>query len=1045
MKFYRFKDLNITSSRKPSSTHLFIETSDGDLYLVDSVDNTKIYKSTDKGDNWSEIEDRTYTIQGIWYDRTNERLYCHSTTNSNANHQMFYITLSNDVITEMGTLVTVAWQFQVARDIFPIGSDWYITAVNEVGPDHMVQVYKWTDPNWVLDAQAEPRVDNPHAYRSYFVTVVGTDAYFLTKETNLGDQVHLMKFDSTVPSLTTLFSSDDYRGARTSQYALVYDDSNIIQFVLQKQGDSLYYLMAWNISDSSITEGGVFDVSLMLDRNNSGTVPNEFEKVFGISNEITYEIKARRGGIVQLQDLSAQLSGNIVAITDSFLLAVNDGTWDVYEFTDVSSEIDEIEYDYGIIGIPQSGKFIVHPDFQANWNKGDSIKIYDQFDALEFWGIIKDKNRDDRGFYVFDIDSFGNEVYRVQYDKDYSADDLDTKQKDIIDNKCDFCYRSSSIVGTTTTFDYKYKRAIAYLFYLGRFLERQIPYIEPDGKVWTKAYDGLAKNAMIYPGTWNFKDDTVGSAPSGWTDFSGASCTATIISSLGGHRKVLELSDNNAAANAFIEINLIQGLDSTWEFYFAKKSIAANTDLRVYIREGGTILLTFRFQDNDMDYYDGAWKSIKDGFIVANTFYHIKVVLNDSANTYDVYIEGILEGNDLAYWNNSTSGSNGISLFTDSTHTGYIGYYDAIGLSTDPTYTVGDNSVGWELSNHWQNAHFIDIPDIRDIQPGYFEGNTGITRATVRYKDNTLSTKPTIPGSGKTEEEQLKGILPLEEFDDPKIEASTEADQLATNLHAIFSLDTVYLTLFVEGQGFFLPGRTLEIQSSDQIIVTKNDYVILQYTRDPKNDRYYNIILSDNIVLTSEFKTLNDTSPKQLRTALVQSFENQADVTINVTNIAINVTNIATNVTDIDALNSTINQILMSGKDGFVKTTGYGAVYIVLFSDVNAGILSTFYVGYGGSFKLSIIHSGTDNNFGKTAGGVLYINYDVDGGLETWDIGAQDFNLPLEDTRYLKIEQFGTAFTVANNSKVGVLWKKDNNAGGALGTFIIYGMFLTRQ
>ncbi|KKK50305.1 hypothetical protein LCGC14_3126360, partial [marine sediment metagenome] len=224
-----------------------------------------------------------------------------------------------------------------------------------------------------------------------------------------------------------------------------------------------------------------------------------------------------------------------------------------------------------------------------------------------------------------------------------------------------------------------------------------------------------------------------------------------------------------------------------------------------------------------------------------------------------------------------------------------------------------------------------------------------------------------------------------------------------------------------------------------------NDYVILQYTRDPKNDRYYNIILSDNIVLTSEFKTLNDTSPKQLRTALVQSFENQADVTINVTNIAINVTNIATNVTDIDALNSTINQILMSGKDGFVKTTGYGAVYIVLFSDVNAGILSTFYVGYGGSFKLSIIHSGTDNNFGKTAGGVLYINYDVDGGLETWDIGAQDFNLPLEDTRYLKIEQFGTAFTVANNSKVGVLWAKDDNAGGSAGTMYIYNIILMRQ
>ncbi len=148
---------------------------------------------------------------------------------------------------------------------------------------------------------------------------------------------------------------------------------------------------------------------------------------------------------------------------------------------------------------------------------------------------------------------------------------------------------------------------------------------------------------------------------------------------------------------------------------------------------------------------------------------------------------------------------------------------------------------------------------------------------------------------------------------------------------------------------------------------------------------------------------------------------------------------------DIATLNSTIYQILMTGIDGFVKLNVYGAAYTVLFSDVNAAVLSTFFVGDGGSFKVSIIHSGTANNFGKTAGGVIDISYDVDGGLETWNIGTQDFNLPLEDIRYLKIVQFGTAFTVANNSKVGVSWAKDDNAGGAAGTFRIYGMFLTRQ
>ena len=147
---------------------------------------------------------------------------------------------------------------------------------------------------------------------------------------------------------------------------------------------------------------------------------------------------------------------------------------------------------------------------------------------------------------------------------------------------------------------------------------------------------------------------------------------------------------------------------------------------------------------------------------------------------------------------------------------------------------------------------------------------------------------------------------------------------------------------------------------------------------------------------------------------------------------------------DIITLNSVINQILMSGSAGFVISRFYGAAYQVPLSDVNAVVISTFYVGNGGSFKVSIIHSGNINNFGKTAGGVISISYDVGGGLETWNI-VQDFNLPLEDARILKIDQFGTAFTVVDNSKVGVFWTKDDNAGGAIGNFNIYGMFLTRQ
>ncbi|KKK46823.1 hypothetical protein LCGC14_3161400 [marine sediment metagenome] len=54
-ELYRFKALGITSARKPVHTHLFIEISNGNIYIVDSVDSTKIYKSTDKGENWKYV------------------------------------------------------------------------------------------------------------------------------------------------------------------------------------------------------------------------------------------------------------------------------------------------------------------------------------------------------------------------------------------------------------------------------------------------------------------------------------------------------------------------------------------------------------------------------------------------------------------------------------------------------------------------------------------------------------------------------------------------------------------------------------------------------------------------------------------------------------------------------------------------------------------------------------------------------------------------------------------------------------------------------
>ena len=139
-----------------------------------------------------------------------------------------------------------------------------------------------------------------------------------------------------------------------------------------------------------------------------------------------------------------------------------------------------------------------------------------------------------------------------------------------------------------------------------------------------------------------------------------------------------------------------------------------------------------------------------------------------------------------------------------------------------------------------------------------------------------------------------------------------------------------------------------------------------------------------------------------------------------------------------------INPIDMVGGAGFVISGGFGVFWSVAFSDVDALIYVTFFVRQGGDFKLQMTHSGGANNFGNTAGANLFISYDVDGGLQTWNTNRA-WNIPLEDDRILQITTEGTAITLANNSHLGIYWEKNDNAGGAGADMRIFSIVLVRQ
>jgi len=155
------------------------------------------------------------------------------------------------------------------------------------------------------------------------------------------------------------------------------------------------------------------------------------------------------------------------------------------------------------------------------------------------------------------------------------------------------------------------------------------------------------------------------------------------------------LSDQGVGrAQARVEIT--QGLNTIIELWFTKDSIAANTVFTFYVYEDATLLCRLRWEDNDLDYVDGGLVSIKDNFLIANTLSHFKVILDDTANTFDCYIDGVLEDSNLPYENNSTSGVNEIIVETDNADTGYKGFIDALGISTDTDYDEGDNLQDWD-------------------------------------------------------------------------------------------------------------------------------------------------------------------------------------------------------------------------------------------------------------------------------------------------------------------------------------------------------------
>ncbi len=223
-----------------------------------------------------------------------------------------------------------------------------------------------------------------------------------------------------------------------------------------------------------------------------------------------------------------------------------------------------------------------------------------------------------------------------------------------------------------------------------------IDIITPEAKTYNKAMDGY------YPATYGFENETTGELPSiPYSNTDGG--TVKVIEEISGHKKVLELSDNNNSAGVSFN-NIFSSPNGTIDFWFRTN----DTSKDIWITFGGdsgTPLYAFIriLIENDIWRYTADTTKIDIPNVSPpqnNTWHRITIHfrclgapayknLND--NTWKCLIDGIDSGELLPRGddeNNMTS----ISFRTLDAFEDYSIFIDAIGYSWDPGYNIGDNA-----------------------------------------------------------------------------------------------------------------------------------------------------------------------------------------------------------------------------------------------------------------------------------------------------------------------------------------------------------------
>ncbi|MFX1281399.1 MAG: PKD domain-containing protein, partial [Promethearchaeota archaeon] len=203
-----------------------------------------------------------------------------------------------------------------------------------------------------------------------------------------------------------------------------------------------------------------------------------------------------------------------------------------------------------------------------------------------------------------------------------------------------------------------------------------------------------------YPATYSFENDFLPNEPDSFEEIGTVGGTVNVINVLDGHKKILQLFDNNSLlAKAYVIKELSSTpTNGTIEYWMRSTDVFKVCGFRLDNGSEGGSLVKIRTLFNVLQYEDGeGWHNIR--FMEKNRWYHFRIEFECTDGDYKglsqyswrLFVDGIKYG-DFDFTNNVTQGSR-IEWHTGSLiGSGYYFYYiDAIGFSWDPEYEIGDN------------------------------------------------------------------------------------------------------------------------------------------------------------------------------------------------------------------------------------------------------------------------------------------------------------------------------------------------------------------